>query len=168
MKVEKGSVVSVDYQLHLGDGKVVDASEPDSPMAYLHGGGNIVPGLERALEGRAVGDAVDGVVQPEDGYGAHAARGVQQVPRSAFPDGLQLEAGQELMAQGEDGEGVPFVVRAVTPESVTIDLNHPLAGRTLHFSVKVREVRVATEEELEHGHPHGPEGHDHDEEEHPA
>ncbi len=162
MKVEKGHVVSVDYELHLGDGKVVDASSPGTPLAYIHGEGQIVPGLERALEGLSAGDARQVVVAPDDGYGPHDARGVQEVPRSAFPQQMEPAVGMELVAQGPNGEAVPFVVREVKPETVVIDLNHPLAGRTLHFAVTVREVRQATADELEHGHVHGEDGHDHD------
>ncbi len=162
MKVEKGSVVSVDYELHLGDGKVVDASEPGEPLAYIHGEGQIVPGLERALEGLSTGDARQVVVSPDDGYGAHDARGVQEVPRNAFPAGMDPQPGMELVAQGPQGESVPFVIREVKPETVVIDLNHPLAGKTLHFAVTVREVRAATPDELEHGHVHGAGGHAHD------
>ena len=162
MKVGKGTVVSVDYELHLGDGKVVDASASGEPMAYIHGEGQIVPGLERALEGLSAGDARQVVVPPQDGYGDHEAAGVQEVPKSAFPTDMQPAVGMELMAQGADGEAVPFVVREVKPDAIVIDLNHPLAGKTLHFAVKVREVRAATAEELEHGHVHGADGHDHD------
>jgi FKBP-type peptidyl-prolyl cis-trans isomerase SlyD len=164
MKVGKGNVVLVDYELHLGDGKVVDASEPGSPMSYIHGDGQIVPGLERALEGLAAGEAKEVVVTPEDGYGEHDARGVQEMPRSAFPPDVEPQVGMELMAEGPQGQTVPFVISEVKPESVVIDLNHPLAGRTLHFAVTVREVRAATAEELHHGHVHGPHGHSHDEE----
>jgi FKBP-type peptidyl-prolyl cis-trans isomerase SlyD len=164
MNVGKGSVVSVDYKLHLGDGKVVDASAPDSPLSYIHGEGQIVPGLEAALEGLAPGDSKQVVVPPEDGYGVHDARGIQEVPRSAFPSGVEPQAGMELMAEGPQGQTVPFVIREVKPETVLIDLNHPLAGRTLHFAVTVRDVRVATADELHHGHVHGPGGHEHDEE----
>ncbi len=102
------------------------------------------------------------VVSPADGYGEHDARGLQEVPRSAFPADMQPQVGQELVAQGPNGEAVPFVIREVKLESVVIDLNHPLAGKTLHFAVTVRDVRAATEEELQHGHVHGPEGHAHD------
>jgi FKBP-type peptidyl-prolyl cis-trans isomerase SlyD len=162
MKVEKGSVVSVDYELHLGDGKVVDSSEPGEPLSYIHGEGQIVPGLERALEGLTVGDARQVMVEPDDGYGPHDGRGVQEVPRSAFPAEMVPQVGMELVAQGPQGESVPFVIREVKPESVVIDLNHPLAGKTLHFAVTVRDVRAATAEELEHGHVHGAGGHDHE------
>jgi FKBP-type peptidyl-prolyl cis-trans isomerase SlyD len=161
MKVEKGSVVSVDYELHLGDGKVVDASGEGQPMSYIHGEGQIVPGLERALEGLSAGDARQVVVAPEDGYGDHDPRGLQEVPKNAFPTDMEPAVGMELMAQGPNGEAVPFTIREVKPEAIVIDLNHPLAGKTLHFDVTVRGVRAATAEELEHGHVHGPDGHDH-------
>jgi FKBP-type peptidyl-prolyl cis-trans isomerase SlyD len=163
MKVGKGSVVSVDYELHLGDGKVVDASEPGSPLSYIHGEGQIVPGLERALEGLAAGDVRQVEVSPEDGYGMHDVRGLQEVPRSAFPTDMEPAPGMEIMAEGPQGEAVPFVVREVKPDAVVIDLNHPLAGKTLHFAVTIREVRDASAEELEHGHVHGPHGHAHEE-----
>jgi FKBP-type peptidyl-prolyl cis-trans isomerase SlyD len=161
MKISNGTVVGIDYSLHLGDGKVVDASEPSEPLTYLHGEGQIVPGLESALEGLQPGDRKQVVVNPEDGYGEHDARGVQEVQRSAFPADFEPQVGMELTAEGQDGEAVPFSIREVRPASVVIDLNHPLAGKTLHFDVTVREVREATAEEREHGHAHGPEGHQH-------
>lgn len=161
MKIAAGSVVGIDYSLHLGDGRVIDASGPGEPLTYLHGEGQIVPGLESALEGLSTGDRKQVVVTPSDGYGDHDPAGVQEVPRKAFPADFGPEVGMQLTAQGEDGEAVPFLVREVRPESVVIDLNHPLAGKTLHFDVTVREVRAATEEEIAHGHAHGPEGHGH-------
>lgn len=161
MKIEKGNVVGIDYSLHLGDGQVVDRSEPGEPLTYLHGEGQIVPGLENALEGMAVGDQKKVVVAPGDGYGDHDPRGVQEVPRGAFPPDFDPQVGMELTAEGPNGEPVPFAIREVHPDKVTIDLNHPLAGKTLHFDVTVREVRAATDEEKEHGHAHGAHGHDH-------
>ncbi len=155
MKIAKGSVVGLDYKLHLGDGEVVDASAPGEPLSYLHGEGQIVPGLEQALEGMQAGESKQVVVPPSDGYGEHDASGLQEVPRGAFPDGFQPQAGMELTAEGPNGEPVPFVVREVKGDTIVIDLNHPLAGRTLHFDVTVRAVRAATPEELEHGHAHG-------------
>ncbi len=161
MKIEKGNVVGIDYSLHLGDGQVVDRSDPGDPLTYLHGEGQIVPGLESALEGLAVGDSRQVVVAPADGYGEHDPRGVQEVPRTAFPTDFKPEVGMELTAQGPQGEPVPFSIREVKLESVVIDLNHPLAGKTLHFDVTVREVRPASDEEKAHGHAHGAHGHDH-------
>ncbi len=161
MRIEKGRVVDIDYSLHLGDGEVVDQSGPGEPLTYLHGEGEIVPGLESALEGAEAGEHKQVVVPPASGYGDHDPRGVQRVPRQAFPPGFQPEIGMELSAQGPEGDEVAFVIQSVEPDAVTIDLNHPLAGKTLHFDVTVREVRQATPHELEHGHAHGPDAHEH-------
>jgi FKBP-type peptidyl-prolyl cis-trans isomerase SlyD len=161
MKVVKGSVVGLDYTLHLGDGEIIDRSAPSQPLSYIHGEGQIVPGLEQALEGLATGDSRKVVVPPEDGYGPHDPRGMQEVPRDAFPAGMEPEIGMQFTARGPQGEAVPFTVKSVSQETVVVDLNHPLAGATLHFDVTVRDVRAATAEELEHGHAHGPDGHDH-------
>jgi FKBP-type peptidyl-prolyl cis-trans isomerase SlyD len=166
MKIGKGSVVSLQYKLHLGDGQVIDASEPGDPLVYLHGESQIVPGLERELEGLETGAARQVAVAPADGYGELDLTAVQRVPKHAFPEGFEPEVGQELVAQGPDGQPLPFVVKGVEKglegEIVVVDFNHPLAGKTLHFDVTVVEVRVATAEELEHGHVHGPgEHHDH-------
>ncbi len=158
MKIANGSVVGIDYSLHLGDGMVVDASAPGQPLTYLHGEGQIVPGLESALEGLDVGDRKQVVVAPPEGYGEHDPRGVQEVPRGSFPPDFEPKVGMELTAEGPNGEPVPFAIRDVKPETVLIDLNHPLAGKTLHFEVTVREVRDATEDERAHGHAHGPHG----------
>ncbi len=160
MKVSKDSVVSLEYRLHLGDGEVVDESEPGQPLAYMHGRGQIVPGLEGQLEGMAVGESKKVVVAPSQGYGEHDPRGLQTVPRAMFPPNAQLEPGVTLSAQTGDGNVIPITVREVKGDSVLVDLNHPLAGKTLHFDVTVREVRAATKEELEHGHAHAP-GHEH-------
>ncbi len=162
MKISNGNVVGIDYSLHLGDGEVVDASAPGEPLTYLQGEGQIVPGLESALEGLDVGDRKQVVVAPAEGYGEHDARGIQEVPKGAFPPDFDPNPGMELTAEGPQGEPVPFVIREVRPETVLIDLNHPLAGKTLHFDVTVREVRAATEEERAHGHAHGAHGHDHE------
>jgi FKBP-type peptidyl-prolyl cis-trans isomerase SlyD len=162
MRIEKGRVVDLDYSLHLGDGQVVDRSGPGEPLTYLHGEGEIVPGLESALEGAQVGDRRQVVVAPAEGYGDHDPQGIQRVPRQAFPADFRPQVGMELSAQGPDGDEVAFVIQGVEPDTVTIDLNHPLAGKTLHFDVTVREVRAATAEELEHGHVHGAGDHGHE------
>lgn len=162
MKISKGCVVGLEYKLHLGDGEIVDESEPGEPLSYLHGEGQIVPGLEKELEGLGVGDSRKVVVSPENGYGEHDARGLQEVPRTAFPPDASIEVGETFGAHGPDGQPMPVTVRELKGDKVVIDLNHPLAGKTLHFDVTVREVRQATAEELEHGHAHGPGGaHDH-------
>jgi FKBP-type peptidyl-prolyl cis-trans isomerase SlyD len=158
MKVSKDCVVSLEYRLHLGDGKTVDESAPGEPLSYLHGRGQIVPGLEGALEGLSAGDAKQVVVAPAQGYGEHDARGLQVVARSMLPPGAELKVGMTLQAQTEGGDIIPITIRELRGDSVVVDLNHPLAGKTLHFDIKVSEVRQATAEELEHGHAHGPGG----------
>jgi FKBP-type peptidyl-prolyl cis-trans isomerase SlyD len=160
LKIANGMVVALDYKLHLGDGEVIDASEPGSPLYYVQGEGSIVPGLERALEGLGKGDTRQIIVPAEDGYGPHDPDGVQDVPNDAFGGELP-EVGNQYTARGPDGEVVPFVVREFKPGFVVVDLNHPLAGKTLHFDVAIQEVREATAEEKEHGHVHAPGGHHH-------
>jgi FKBP-type peptidyl-prolyl cis-trans isomerase SlyD len=160
LKIANGTVVAIDYKLHLGDGDVIDESEAGSPLYYIQGEGNIVPGLERALEGLEAGATRQVVVTPEDGYGAHDPQGVQEVEKGAFGGELP-EVGHQYTARGPNGEMVPFVVKEIGPEFVVVDLNHPLAGRTLHFEIAIREVREASEEEKEHGHVHAPGGHHH-------
>ena len=158
MKVAKDCVVLLEYRLHLGDGQVIDQSEPGHPLGYLHGRGQIVPGLEQQLEGLTVGEAKQVVVSPALGYGEHDARGLQEVPRTMFPPDAQLQPGMSITAQTATGDVIPITVRELKGDSVVVDLNHPLAGKTLHFDVTVREVRAASAEELEHGHAHGPGG----------
>lgn len=161
MKIGKDRVVELEYRLHLGDGQVIDSSEPGKPLSYLHGRGQIVPGLEGALEGLDTGEAKQVVVAPAQGYGEHDARGLQEVPRTMFPATAELTPGMRLAAQTDSGEVIPIGIHEVKGQTVIVDLNHPLAGKTLHFDVTVRSVRDATAEELTHGHAHGPEGHEH-------
>ena len=160
MQIANDSVVSIEYRLHLGDGKTIDESDPGEPLVYLHGHEQIVPGLEKALEGKKVGESLKVTVTPEDGYGEYDPDGVEEVPREDFPPDMELEAGGVVSATDEEGDEVDFLVKEVRPKTVVVDFNHPLAGKTLHFEVTVREVRAATTEELEHGHAHGP-GHEH-------
>jgi FKBP-type peptidyl-prolyl cis-trans isomerase SlyD len=160
MEIAKDAVVAIDYRLHLGDGKIIDESDPADPLVYLHGYEEIVPGLEKALEGKKAGETLKVQVSAEDGYGAYDPEGVEEVPREDFPPDMELEAGGMVTATDEDGDDVDFLVKEIRPKTVVVDFNHPLAGKALHFEVTVREVRKATEEELEHGHAHAP-GHEH-------
>ena len=159
-RVGKGTVVALEYQLHLGDGEVVDQSGKDSPLVYLHGAGQLVPGLEAALEGAAVGESKQVVVPPAQGYGEYEPELLQELPRDRLPPGTVAKEGEVLTARTPDGE-VPFLVKEVRPDALLVDLNHPLAGEMLHFSVTVKAVRAATQDELDHGHVHG-EGGAHD------
>ncbi|MEM7200723.1 MAG: peptidylprolyl isomerase [Planctomycetota bacterium] len=156
--VDVDTVVTLNYRLTLADGQAVDSSEESGPLAYLHGRGQIVPGLEEALTGRSVGENLKVTVPAEKGYGLSDPDGVQKIPRQAFPEGTELTPGQGLQAQDEGGQVIRMQVVEVGPEEVTVDLNHPLAGRDLHFEIEVLGVRTPTQEELTHGHAHGPGG----------
>lgn len=156
-----GKVVSIHYTLKDDDGEVVDSSSGGEPLDYLHGAGNIVPGLEAAMIGRVIGDKFKVTVAPADGYGEVVGGGPRPVPRTAFPDDVELEEGMQFFVRGPDGEPFPVWVAEVKDDQVLIDANHPLAGENLNFEVEVIAIRDATGEEVEHGHPHGPDGHHH-------
>jgi FKBP-type peptidyl-prolyl cis-trans isomerase SlyD len=147
-------VVSLDYALQLDDGQIVDSSAGRDPLEFLQGHGQIIPGLEQALYGMAVGEEKKVVVAPRDGYGEREAATVQEVPREAFAPDVELTPGMALELHDTSGHPVLAFIAEVGPESVVLDLNHPLAGETLHFDVTVAGLRAATSEELAHGHSH--------------
>ncbi len=161
MKIAQDKVVSIEYILKV-EGKVEDQSEPGDPLVYLHGHNNIIPGLEDQLGGHEVGDKLNVTVSPEDGYGERDDENVQVLPRADFDD--DIEVGASYFAQSDDGSVNPFTVVSVSGDDVTVDFNPPLAGKTLNFEATVLEVRDATAEELEHGHPHGEGMHDDEDE----
>ena len=160
MHIEKNRVVTLNYTLRDEQGTILDASSGRAPLSYLHGKGNIIPGLEQALSGKAAGDKLDVTVAPEQGYGPRDERLVQIVPRTKFGEVENLAPGMQVRVGGQQGQRIVSVVR-VDRDFVTIDGNHPLAGRTLHFSVEIAEVRKASHDEVAHGHVHGPDGHHH-------
>jgi len=157
MQIGAKTAVTFHYKLRDDEGTELDSSEGAEPLTYLHGEGNIVPGLEKALEGKQPGDEVKVKVSPEEGYGVRDEGNIQNVPRRKLPEG-KIQPGMRVRLQTNQGQIVALVT-AVKGDYVTIDANHPLAGMNLHFDVKVVEVREATAEELEHGHVHGPGGH---------
>ena len=159
--VADNTVVTMHYTLKDSDGEVLDSSEGEEPLTYLHGAGNVVPGLERELSGKAVGDKLDVVVQPADGYGEREGPEPQRVPLSDFPEDAGLEEGMEVVGEGPDNETFPLWVVEVGDDYAVLDHNHPLADVTLHFDIEITKIRDASEEELAHGHPHGPGGHHH-------
>lgn len=160
MQIAERCVASFHYTLTNADGEVIDSSDGRGPLTYLHGAGNIVPGLERAMTGRQPGDRFEIVVAPEDGYGERHPGLVQVVPRVAFQGVDQVEPGMQFHAQGPQGP-MSVTVTRVEADEVTVDGNHPLAGVPLHFAIEVVEVRAASDEELAHGHVHGEGGHVH-------
>ncbi len=160
MLIGANSVVSIQYELTNNSGEVLDASAEGEPLTYLHGAGNIIPGLEDALLGKTAGAEFSVTIAPEEAYGPRQEHLVQQVPRDAFPDSGELQIGMQFSAESDQGM-LSVVITAVSPDSVTVDANHPLAGETLHFAVRIEEVRQATDDEIAHGHAHGPHGHHH-------
>ena len=160
MQVARDAVVLIHYTLTNDAGEVLDSSAGAEPLAYLHGGGNIVSGLEEALEGKVAGDKLKVAVPAEKAYGTHDASLIQQLPKRSFQGIGEVKAGMRFTAQTEHGPR-QVVVSRVVGDMVTVDGNHPLAGQALNFDVEVTEVRAATAEELTHGHVHGPGGHHH-------
>jgi FKBP-type peptidyl-prolyl cis-trans isomerase SlyD len=152
--------VLIHYTLKDDAGAVIDSSAGAEPLAYIQGHGNLVAGLEKALEGKQDGDAVAVAVAPADGYGRHDAALIQRVPKRAMQGAGEIKKGMQFQARTDDGVRM-FTVTAVVGDMVTLDGNHPLADKTLHFDVQVLNVREATAEELEHGHVHGAGGHHH-------
>jgi FKBP-type peptidyl-prolyl cis-trans isomerase SlyD len=157
MQIDAKRAVTFHYSLRDDDGTVLDSSEGQEPLTYLHGEGNVVPGLEKALQGKQAGDEVKATVSPEEGYGQRDDSNIRNVPRRRLPEG-KIQPGMRMRLDTEGGP-ISALVTAVKGDYVTIDGNHPLAGMTLHFDVKIVSVRDATAEELEHGHVHGPGGH---------
>jgi len=153
MLIGRNSVVSIDYELTNDAGELLDASPQGQPLTYLHGASNIITGLENELTGKSVGSQFKVTIQPEEAYGAHQPQLVQTVPRDAFPEPDDIQAGMRFSAQSDNGT-LSVVVTEVTDKDVTVDANHPLAGQVLHFSVNVAAVRDATSEEIAHGHVH--------------
>lgn len=160
MQIAERRVAAFHYTLTNDKGEVIDSSEGREPLVYLHGVGNIVPGLEREMSGKKAGDSFNVVVAPEEGYGVHHAQLIQQVPRAAFQGVDMIEPGMQFHANGPQGP-MTVTVAAVDGDTVTIDGNHPLAGQALYFAIEVTDVRDASPEEILHGHVHGAGGHHH-------
>jgi len=160
MKTANGMVVTMHYTLTDDQGNTIDSSNEREPLTYLHGYGNIIPGLEAALEGSQVGFKSRVDVPAADGYGERDPAAVFEAPRDQFPDDMSIEPGERVFADGPNGP-VPFTIMEVTEENVKLDANHPLAGVNLHFDVEITDIRAATDEEISHGHVHGA-GHEHD------
>jgi len=158
MKIEKNSAVTLRYTVSEVSGKLLEESK--EPMAYLHGGyGNTFPKVEEALEGREAGYTVTIELQPEDAFGVRNDELLQTIPKKQFPPGVKV--GGQLEGRDNEGHTIVFTVLKIKGDTVYLDGNHPLAGKTLKFGLKVLEVRAASEEEIAHGHVHGAHGHHH-------
>ena len=161
MLIAANKAVSIDYTLTNDAGEVIDSSAGGAPLAYLQGAGNIIVGLEKALEGKQVGDQVKVAIEPEDAYGEYSAELVTTLSRAMFEGVDELEVGMQFHASGPDGGMQIVTIRDVEGDDVIVDGNHPLAGQRLNFEVKIVEVREASDEEIAHGHVHGEGGHHH-------
>ncbi len=159
--IQDKMVVGIHYRLTNGSGEELDTSIGFDPLYYLHGARNIVPGLENELTGLSVGDKKDVVVAPADGYGEKQSQEPVSIERTNFPPNIEIQKGMMFHTEGPDGQPVPLWVTDVTDDAVLVDTDHPLAGVTLIFEVEIVEIRAASEEELAHGHVHGPGGHHH-------
>jgi FKBP-type peptidyl-prolyl cis-trans isomerase SlyD len=160
MQIAKNVAVQIHYTLKNDAGEVLDSSDGGEPLAYLQGHGNLISGLEKALEGRRAGEAVNVSIAPADGYGVRDESLMQDVPMSAFQGIPDVQAGMQFQADSNHGPRTVTVTK-VAGNIVTVDGNHPLADQTLHFAVQIVDVRAASKEELSHGHVHGPGGHHH-------
>ena len=161
MTIAANKAVSIEYTLTNDDGDVIDSSAGGAPLVYLQGAGNIIPGLEKALDGKAVGEELTVTVEPEDAYGEYSAELVSTLSASMFEGVDTLEVGMQFHASAPDGQMQIVTIRDLDGDDVTVDGNHPLAGQRLNFKVKVVAVRDASEEEVAHGHVHGEGGHQH-------
>lgn len=162
-KVEQGMVVEIEYTLRLEDGEIADETA-GHPLPYLHGGDDVIGGLQAALDGRAVGDTFSVTLPPDQAFGEYDEELVEEVAREDVPEDVELVVGQEIIAETDEGDEIPAFVGAIEDDVVFLDFNHPLAGETLSYEVKVVSVRDATKEERERGyvelpeddHEHGP------------
>ena len=161
MKIAENHVVTLNYTLTDNDGEIIDQAL-DSSFVYLHGANNIIMGLEKKLDGCAVGEQLKVKVAPSEGYGERNEALVEEVPREMFPEGQEIQPGMMFHAQGPNEEMITVTVLDVNETSVKIDANHALAGVELNFDVEVMGIREAEAVEIEHGHVHGPDGHHHD------
>jgi FKBP-type peptidyl-prolyl cis-trans isomerase SlyD len=157
----KNSVVEIHYTLCDENKAVLDSTEGAEPLCYLHGHGQIIPGLERELAGKKVGDKLDVVVMPKDGYGDYDASQTSVVSRHQFPKDAELAVNSMFQSVDSQGHPVTFIITHIEGDSITVDANSPLAGKKLFFAVEITSIREASKEELEHGHAHGPGGHHH-------
>ncbi len=159
--IADGHVVTLHYRLTLDDGSIADQSFGGDPLVYLHGARNIVPGLERQLAGKKIGDKLEVDVAAKDGYGEYDPAADQSVAKSQFPPNVEIKVGMAFQTSTRNGQPMTVWVRGLKDDQVTISSNHPMAGQQLHFTIEVLDVRRATADEKKHGHAHGPGGHHH-------
>jgi FKBP-type peptidyl-prolyl cis-trans isomerase SlyD len=161
MSVKSNQVVSINFTVKDVEGNVLDSTGGDQPFLFLSGHSQILPKLEENIDQMLIGSKKEVTLSPDEAYGDYDDKAVQVVQRSEFPENTKLEEGMDFMAQTPEGNKIPFVIKDIKGDEVTIDFNHPLAGQTLKFEVELLDKREATQEELSHGHAHGGDGHHH-------
>lgn len=154
MRIQAGRIVTIDYQVRLADGEIVEGTDSTSPVQYLHGAGMLLPSLEIALDHLEEGTHSRFIIDASHAYGDRDETSVVSLPRTIFPSSVDLSVGARLAARTAGGETYPLTVREIFRDRVLVDLNHPLAGKDLHFEVTVRSVRAAGTEEVFTGKPH--------------
>ena len=161
MAIGANKVVSVNYILKDNEGVIIDSTENSPPFAFISGSEQILPKLEEEVSGMIIGSRKNIKLTASEAYGDYDDKAVQNAKRSQFPDDFNLEVGMNYIANSPDGKQMPFIIKEIRDTEIIIDFNHPLAGKDLEFEVELLDVRDATEEEMDHGHVHSPEGHHH-------
>jgi FKBP-type peptidyl-prolyl cis-trans isomerase SlyD len=161
MGIESNKVVTINFTLQDSEGNVIESTENIEPFSYISGNNQILPKLEDAVNQMLIGAKKDVLINAADGYGEYDEAAVQQVNRKEFPEDIKLEEGMRLIANSPEGKQMPFIINKIEENEITVDFNHPLAGKNLRFNVELLDVRDATPEELSHGHVHGAGGHHH-------
>jgi FKBP-type peptidyl-prolyl cis-trans isomerase SlyD len=161
MPITQNQVVTINFTLKDDAGEVIDSTQGSQPFSFISGNNQILPKLEESISIMLIGGKKNVKLDPVDAYGEYKEEAIQSVDRTEFPQDVELEEGMSFMAHTPDGRNVPLTIAGVQEDKVTVDFNHPLAGKALEFEVELIDVRDATLEELQHGHSHGPEGHHH-------
>lgn len=159
MPIGTNKVVTIHYTLKDEDGNLLDTTVGSQPFSYISGHAQIIPKLEEEIDPMLIGSKKSITLQAKDAYGLHNDQLIQVVKRYNFPDDVELEVGMQFVTTAPDGSQMPFVISDIDDENITIDFNHPLAGKNLEFEIHLVDVRDATPEEISHGHVHGPDTH---------
>ena len=161
MPLKSNQVVTMNFTLKDDSGNVLDSTRENNPFSFISGANQVLPKLEEKIGEMIIGSKKDVVLAPEDGYGVYQQDAVRTIKKSEFPEDIELDKGMGFIAKSPQGKDVQFFIKEIEGENITVDFNHPLAGKTLHFDLELLNLRDATAEELNHGHVHGPDGHPH-------
>ena len=161
MPTKSNQIITISFILKDTDGNIIEATTKERPFSFISGGNQILPKLEENIGEMLIGSKRTVVLSPEEAYGVYDDTAIQEINRSEFPEDTDIQEGMTFIADAPDGQQLPFVIKSIVGENITIDFNHPLAGQTLSFDVELLTLRDATIEELSHGHAHGAGGHHH-------